>query len=146
MTSKVWHEITWPFPNRCTTEVCEWISYFIPHFMMNVITYPCWNLSKSMLVNGTQYHIFLKASEQQVTTYMICIVEFAIKLIGPWGIWPQSQISKFQTHFSNKYLKYYLWNCYRVNATTPHWSLVNIGSGNGLVPSGNKPLPEPMLT
>ena len=22
---------------------------------------------------------------------------------------------------------------------------VNIGSGNGLVPSGNKPLPEPML-
>ena len=33
-----------------------------------------------------------------------------------------------------------------MNATTPHWSLVNIGSGNGLVPSGNKPLPEPMLT
>ena len=24
--------------------------------------------------------------------------------------------------------------------------IVNIGSGNGLVPSGNKPLPEPMLT
>ena len=23
---------------------------------------------------------------------------------------------------------------------------VNIGSGNGLVPSGNEPLPEPMLT
>ena len=30
--------------------------------------------------------------------------------------------------------------------TTPHWSLVNIASGNGLVPSGNKPLPETMLT
>ena len=26
------------------------------------------------------------------------------------------------------------------------WRYVNIGSGNGLVPSGNKPLPEPMLT
>ena len=25
-------------------------------------------------------------------------------------------------------------------------SLVNIGSGNGMVLSGNKPLPEPMLT
>ena len=24
--------------------------------------------------------------------------------------------------------------------------LVNIGSGNGLVPDGTKPLPEPMLT
>ena len=46
-------------------------------------------------------------------------------------------------------LKYFLWNCYQVNATTgttSHWSLVNIGSGNGLVLSGNKPLPEPMLT
>ena len=41
---------------------------------------------------------------------------------------------------------YFLWNCYQVNATIPHWSLVNIGSGNGLVPSGNKPLPEPVLT
>ena len=27
-----------------------------------------------------------------------------------------------------------------------HWWSVNIGSGNGLVTSGNKPLPEPMLT
>ena len=26
----------------------------------------------------------------------------------------------------------------------PLWE-VNIGSGNGMVPSGNKPLPEPML-
>ena len=26
------------------------------------------------------------------------------------------------------------------------WILVNIGSGNGLVPDGTKPLPEPMLT
>ena len=26
------------------------------------------------------------------------------------------------------------------------WWKVNIGSGNGLVPSGNKPLPEPVLT
>ena len=30
--------------------------------------------------------------------------------------------------------------------TGSYWWQVNIGSGNGLVPSGNKPLPEPMLT
>ena len=30
--------------------------------------------------------------------------------------------------------------------TRPYRWLVNIGLGNGLVPSGNKPLPEPMLT
>ena len=29
--------------------------------------------------------------------------------------------------------------------TRPHWLLVNIRSGNGLVPSSNKPLPEPKL-
>ena len=32
-----------------------------------------------------------------------------------------------------------------LNVTGLHWWSVNIGSGNGLVPSGNKPLPEPML-
>ena len=37
-----------------------------------------------------------------------------------------------------------LWNCPQKNVTRPYQ--VNIGSGNGLVPSGNKPLPEPMLT
>ena len=33
-----------------------------------------------------------------------------------------------------------------MNATWYYWRLVNIGSGDGLMPSGNKPLPEPMLT
>ena len=37
---KVWEEITYPFPNfnGCTIEVWEWISYFILHFIMDVIT------------------------------------------------------------------------------------------------------------
>ena len=37
-------------------------------------------------------------------------------------------------------------NCSQVNATEACWWDVDIGSGNGLVPSGNKPLPEPILT
>ena len=41
-----------------------------------------------------------------------------------------------------------LWNCLQINITGPHWWLINTGSGNGLVPGGTKPLPEPepMLT
>ena len=39
-----------------------------------------------------------------------------------------------------------LWICSQMNVTGPYWWWVNIGSGNGLVPSANKPLPEPMLT
>ena len=41
--SKVWEEITYPFPNFTVIEVCEWISNFIPHFVMDVITYLCWD-------------------------------------------------------------------------------------------------------
>ena len=32
-----------------------------------------------------------------------------------------------------------------MSATGPYWWYVNIGSGNGLVPLGNKLLPKPML-
>ena len=40
--SKVWDEITYPFPNfnDCAVEVSERISYFTPHFIMDIITYP----------------------------------------------------------------------------------------------------------
>ena len=46
----------------------------------------------------------------------------------------------------NKHLEYFIWNCLQVNVTGPPWWLVNIGSDNGLVPSGIKPLFQPMLT
>ena len=37
-------------------------------------------------------------------------------------------------------------NCSQINATESQWWYVNIASGDGLLPSGNKPLPESMLT
>ena len=42
MSSKVWGEIIYPFPNfnSCTIEVWKWISNFIPHFIMDAITDP----------------------------------------------------------------------------------------------------------
>ena len=39
-----------------------------------------------------------------------------------------------------------MWNFSQMNAREQLWWQVNIDSGNGLVPSGNKPLPDPMLT
>ena len=38
-----------------------------------------------------------------------------------------------------------LWYCPNMNVSWLHWWSVIIGSGNGLVPSGNKPLPESIL-
>ena len=43
--SKVWNEIIHPFPNLNgeTIEVWEWISSFISHLIMGVITHFCWD-------------------------------------------------------------------------------------------------------
>ena len=54
--TSTWDEPTHPFPNSngCTVEVWEWISNFISHFIMDVITYRCWDDSLSKLVKGTR--------------------------------------------------------------------------------------------
>ena len=43
MLNKVWDEITYPLSNSNgrTVEVWVWISNFIPHCTMDVVTYPC---------------------------------------------------------------------------------------------------------
>ena len=68
------------------------------------------------------------------------------KLIGPWKVLTTFYVSNFQVNFSDWWLRCMVRNCPQVIGTWPCWRYVNIGSGNGLVPSGNKPLPEPMLT
>ena len=50
--------------------------------------------------------------------------------------------SWFNSLAPERYLELFLWICSQVNATGPYLWSVNIGSGNGLGPSGNKPLPE----
>ena len=55
-------------------------------------------------------------------------------------------LCNFQTDFSDWRLRHLLRNCPDMKVTGLHWWSVNIGSGNGLVPSGTKPLPEPVLT
>ena len=56
---------------------------------------------------------------------------------------------KFESNFSEVIFKVILviggWSLSHQNAIGPHWRKINIGSGNGLVPSGNKPLPGPIL-
>ena len=60
--------------------------------------------------------------------------------------WVSFNSCNFQMDFSGWWLRHLLWNCPNINVTGLHGWSVSIGSGNGLVPSGNKPLPEPMLT
>ena len=44
------------------------------------------------------------------------------------------------------YIEQFISNYPQMNATRSDWRSVNFGSGEGLVPSGNKPLPEQMFT
>ena len=39
MPTKIWDEITYPFPNfnGATVDVWEWMIHFIPHFVMDVM-------------------------------------------------------------------------------------------------------------
>ena len=45
--------------------------------------------------------------------------------------------------FSASSFEHFQMNCLQRNAAGPHWLPVNIGSGDGLLLSGNKPLHEP---
>ena len=65
-----------------------------------------------------------------------------------WPLGDEVLIMKthMKTHIIDRPLEYFLWNYPQMNVTRLHWWYVNIGSGNGLVPIGNKPLPELMLT
>ena len=62
MASKVWDEIAYPFLNfnGSNVEVYEWISNFIPQFMMDVITYPCMDWNQTMLVKGATGMVWMK--------------------------------------------------------------------------------------
>ena len=55
------------------------------------------------------------------------------------AIWVKCKMSYFKVKFDHWSLRYLLWNCL-------HEMRSQIGSGNGLVPSGTTPLPVPMLT
>ena len=79
---------------------------------------------------------------------LFCMAVLVVKslIIGPWSIWMKCFTCNCQTDFSDWWFRHLLWNCLNMNVTGLHWWSVNIGSGNGLVPSGNKPLPEPRST
>ena len=61
-------------------------------------------------------------------------------------MWWWFQMRNFQSRSSDYFPEHFQCFSLSLNGTGPYWPQVNIGSGNGLLPSGNKPLPEPMLT
>ena len=79
--------------------------------------------------------------------YSFCLFDSFLRLTHwPLGNFNEILDTQFSNWFQWLWLRHLLWNYPHMNVTGLHWWSVNIGSGNGLVPSGNKPLPEPMLS
>ena len=79
-------------------------------------------------------------------------VVYTMAVILSWSqcvlceMWMENWMYNFRKQFKDWYLQYYQWNHTLYEFTGPYWWYINIASGDGLVPSGNKPLPEALLT
>ena len=56
------------------------------------------------------------------------------------------QMCRFQTYIKDRYFEHLLWNCPEVAAIRSHRLLVDNGSENCVLSSGNWALPKPILT
>ena len=58
----------------------------------------------------------------------------SVQLIGPWKFGLKLK-GNFQANFIAWWLTNFLWNCHQMNVIASCWWQINIGLGNGLVPS-----------
>ena len=88
MSSEVSDEITDPFLYGCPVEVWEWINNFITHFIMDVITYPYWNKSKSLVVKrasgdlGEGWEIYVLLATMGFLLFL-----WFERQVAPWLLW-----------------------------------------------------------
>ena len=73
--------------------------------------------------------------------------EKAFRVMEHWEIWIKFEVNSFQLFFK---LVIDCWGIFceiyiSLIVTEPQWWFINIGLDNGLVPSGNKPLLEPVV-
>ena len=89
MPSIVCEGITYPFPNfnSCIIEVGEWISNFIPQYIMGVVAYPCciWRLLTVMLCqpdktrgNSPSYIYGMRCFFVSPNSYLYTITVFTV--------------------------------------------------------------------
>ena len=91
-----------------------------------------------MLRNSWTLPVKLFRSACHRTLFMITLVQVMVWCHRATSHYLNQRWPNFQTHiYIYSYLEHFL---------RPHWWLVNTGSGDILVLSGKKPLPQPMLT
>ena len=88
MSSKPWDEIIYPFPifNGCIVRIWEWVSNFIPHFIMDEITYPCWML-RLRLIHASKRGPSTLAMEARFSYINPTIWYYSIKILQLLECW-----------------------------------------------------------
>ena len=108
MLRKVWDEIIYPFLNfnGATVEVLEWISNFIPHIIMDAITYPCLGLKlnhvskrghSSVCLCDAYYHELGVLNKGVVTTYTLAVSACMLQVSFQPTNWNQNSYVKIVT-------------------------------------------------
>ena len=102
---KMWDEIqiAYPFPNFSDAfiEVWKWVSNFIPHFAMHVITYPCWGWSYMLILqigcSATSY----RTSASRI--YMLTMWMYYYDWNSPKGELPEQCILAYKSERPTKH-------------------------------------------
>ena len=103
---------------------------------------PCYN-NTVLYIDGLAQYCSISSVLAFLITDMIYVLQ---TVFWPLGDLNEIGISHCHANLSDWWIRYLLWNCPQMSAMGLYWWQVNSGSGNGLVPPGNKPLPKPMLT
>ena len=126
----LWHQQAWYWPNKLDYSISSiWRVYFLISEHMLGIRFTS-NLCKIALRWVPKNTFADKSKFVQIMSWCRQATSHCLS-----QCWPISIVPKDVT--APQWVK---WR----HMATETW--VNIGSGNGLLPSGNKPLPEPMLT
>ena len=119
ISSKVWDEIINPFPNLngCTVEVWEWISNLIPHFIMDVITYPYKGSPGTIIVSDVTW------GSWRLKSPAICTTAYAIYQSLKWCHNMPDGVSNHQPH-SHLFTQHFIQAQIKENIkASRHWTL-----------------------
>ena len=95
--------------NGCIIKVCEGICNFIPHFIMNAITYPCWDGPWSH--NASHSRSWYRPRDSEVLMFLPCVfVCVWLSVYVCHDVCPDNLTMKDWCHTNNS-LKVCCWGC-----------------------------------
>ena len=127
----MWDEITQPIPNfnGCTVEACEWINAFIPHIIMDMITYPCCDLKLIHVSKRGLRCLTNKIRNNSTLIVVFCIHDSHIHHQIPFNFVTSGMFEKGKRYVS----QYAIWVTWRRHHMKTLFALLTLCEENPLV-------------